>query len=573
MHKNISILIILIIYLSYLPLCISQETNSTENNTEIEEDYPEEVDPETDPENPFNKLDFQNMKSFDDSNYTEISKHELIFLFFYAKADGFCQYFIQEFLKTANYCAEKKMKVVFGKINFNSSPNTAKEYEVRDFPYICLIYKGKKHFYEGYRSQDALLTFMERKVNDDILKIQKLSEINKIANITYLVFLSTVKDNKSMIYKSFYDYAKNNSRFYFVSCLSAECLKKYGEDIILFKDGGLIEHSYLKEYGKFDTAKINSVYHFASIFAVEPGEFLSHRSIDMIFEYEKKSIFYIRKSSVPEQKEKDKLFVELGKELQKKDINIFTCGSGEEGDTNIANALSLEDEELPAVVYYVLNTGDKAANIHVFKKINLDMKSLTGDFVKKFISDADKGKIKRDLFSEPMSHSKFEKYVKKIIGKTFDRDVVNCKKNFFLLVVDSDMTKMEKYFMRIMRNLTARYYKDPEKNIDLGFLNADNNEARGINIKEGKYPKAFLYTNALEKKQVIEFIPKNISYFTIDEIEQFLLKNLGWKDLSSKYQISWDELDEEAEKFNKEKAQKSETSEDNKKNENPQTDL
>jgi hypothetical protein len=217
-----------------------------------------------------------------------------------------------------------------------------------------------------------------------------------------------------MVYKSFYNYAKNNSRFYFISCLSNECHKKYGEDIILIKNGGLMEHSYLKEYESFDKAKINSVYHFASCFAVEPGEFLSHRSIDMIFEFEKKTIFYIRNSSEPEQKDKDKVFAELGKELRKKDIYVFTVGSGEEGDSNIADALSLESQELPAVVYYILNTGDKAANIHVFKKINLDLKSLSVDFVKNFISDVDKGKIKRDLFSEPMSQSKLLNMLEKL---------------------------------------------------------------------------------------------------------------------------------------------------------------
>ena len=189
MDKKISILILLIIYLSYLPLCFSQEANSTENITE-EEIY-EEYDPEKDPENPFNKLDFKNVKEFNDSNYKEISNYDLIFLFFYAKTDSFSQFFIQQYLEAANYCAEKKMKVTFGKVDFNLSPNAVNEYEVNNAPYVYLIYKGKKYFYEGfYRTKDALLAFMEKKLNDDIIKIQNLSEINKIANFTYLVFLS-----------------------------------------------------------------------------------------------------------------------------------------------------------------------------------------------------------------------------------------------------------------------------------------------------------------------------------------------------------------------------------------------
>ena len=233
MDKKISILILLIINLSYLPFCILQETNSTENITE--EDNYEEYDPETDPENPFNKFDFKNVKTFDDSNYKEISNYDLIFLFFYSKTEGFSQYFVQPYLEAANYCAEKKMKVTFGKIDSNLSPNAVNEYEARNIPNVFLIYKGKKYLFEGYRTKDALLTFMERKLSDDIIKIQKLSEINKISNLTYLVLLSTVKDNTTMVYKSFYNYAKNNSRFYFLSCLSSECQKNMGKILYYLK--------------------------------------------------------------------------------------------------------------------------------------------------------------------------------------------------------------------------------------------------------------------------------------------------------------------------------------------------
>lgn len=547
MSKSRSFLILLIIAFSIFNLTFQEPPNET--------DYPEDDDPE----NPFNKLDFKNVRTFEDVNYNEIADYDLIYLFFYSKTCEFSQFFIQEYVKAADYCAEKKMKVKFGKIDVESNPTVSGDYGVSSFPIVYLVNKGRKYLFEGIRTKESLLIFLERKLNDDILKIEKLSEINRYLNNSYLVFLSTLKDNTTTIFKSFHNYAKNISRFYFISCLSKECNTKYGEDIILFKDKGKIEYSYLKNYGKFDEAKINSVQHFASIFAVEPGEFLTPRSIDMLYIYEKKSLFYIRNSSIPQQKDFDKIFFELGKELRKKEIYVFTSDRGEELKTNIGDAFSLEPAELPAIAYYILNTGDKDSSIYLYKKINLDLKKFTKEDVKNYISDIEKGKIKRDLYSEPMSESKVVRYVQKIIGKTFDRDVVNSKKNFFLLVVDEDMTSEEKFFMRIMRNLTFRFENDPEKNISLGFLKAEYNEVRGINIKDGDYPKAFLFTNALEKKEVIEFVPRNMSQLSLEEVEQFLLKNLKWKDLSNKYQVNLEE-DEE-------------TPEPEKKEESSQTDL
>ena len=361
MSKKLTFLFLIFLSFSFLPLSFLQETNtnSTTNETvDTNEDF-EEYNPDKDPENIFNKLDFKNVREFEDYNYNEIADYDLVYLFFYSKSCQFSQYFIQEFVKAADYCAEKKMKVKFGKIDVRKNPTVSKEYGVDSFPIVYLVHKQKRYLFEGNRIKQSLLNFMERKLHNDIVEIKKLSEINRFVNDSYLVFLSTIKDNTTMIYKSFYNYAKNNSRFFFIKCLSEECLKKYQEDIILIKKEGTIEYSYVKNYEKLDKANLNSLPNFASFFSSEPGEFLSYSSIDLLYEFERKSIFYIRDSANQEHKNLDKLFVELGKELRKKNMNVFTSDIGEELGTNIGSAFSLENEELPAIVYYNINSGDK----------------------------------------------------------------------------------------------------------------------------------------------------------------------------------------------------------------------
>ena len=523
MKKNISLSILLLLILA----SFFHSYKSEENNTEFagEEDnvtYAGYNESEIEEEDPFKDYNFTNVLSYDDTNYTLLEKNEINFILFYSQYCYHCHKFLPTFIEAANYCKEQKLKVVFSRIDANLNEKASETYQIRSYPTVYLVLKGKKHKYEGYRTKDALINFMNKKLNDEIFKINKLEEINEYQKITPILLLSTIKDKSSQIFKYFYDYAKNSYEYNFLSCLSEECLKKYGEDIILYKNFDEKEVSYVKSYGKLSDAKNSSIPYFISIFAMECGSMLTVDSLDALIRYNKTGFFYVRNSSDEENVKYDKLFKELGKELRKDNTYAFVCDTGEIYQSNIQDAFSIHEGDLPAVFYYQQNTPDPAAKNKLYSLRHLDMKKVSIESLMKFVIDIKKGKLKRDLYSMPVSECKMINGMRRVVGKTFDQYVTDEKRNVFLGVVESDDYRDEdRIFLEILGNLTQKY-----KDLSFTYININTNEPRDLVIKEGEVPVGFLYTNAMKKKEIIRFEPKNFSEVYEEEVVSFLDKNL-----------------------------------------------
>ena len=523
MQKNISLSILLLLILA----SFFHSYKSEENNTEFagEEDnvtYTSYNESEIEEEDPFKDYNFTNVLSYDDTNYTLLEKNEINFILFYSQYCYHCHKFLPTFIEAANYCKEQKLKVVFSRIDANLNEKASEAYQIRSYPTVYLVLKGKKHKYEGYRTKDALINFMNKKLNDEIFKINKLEEINEYQKITPILLLSTIKDKSSQIFKYFYDYAKNSYEYNFLSCLSEECLKKYGEDIILYKNFDEKEVSYVKSYGKLSDAKNSSIPYFISIFAIECGSMLTVDSLDALIRYNKTGFFYVRNSSDEENVKYDKLFKELGKELRKDNTYAFVCDTGEIYQSNIQDAFSIHEGDLPAVFYYQQNTPDPAAKNKLYSLRHLDMKKVSIESLMKFVIDIKKGKLKRDLYSMPVSECKMINGMRRVVGKTFDQYVTDEKRNVFLGVVESDDYRDEdRIFLEILGNLTQKY-----KDLSFTYININTNEPRDLVIKEGEVPVGFLYTNAMKKKEIIRFEPKNFSEVYEEEVVSFLDKNL-----------------------------------------------
>ena len=524
MQKNISLLflLLLLIFTSFF-----HSYKSEENNTEFagEEDnvtYGSYDESDVEEEDPFKNYNFTNVLSYDDKNYTLLEKNEINFILFYSQYCFHCHKFLPTFIEAANYCKEQKLKVVFSRIDANINNNASESFQIQSYPTVYLVLKGKRHKYEGYRTKDALINFMNKKISDEIFKINKLEEIDEYQKKTPIVLLSTIKDKSSKIFKYFYDYAKNSYEYNFLSCLSEECLKKYGEDILLYKNFDEKVVSYAKSYGKLSDAKNTSIPYFISIFAMECGSMLTVESLEALIRYNKTGFFYVRNSSDTENVKYDKLFKELGIELRKDNTYTFVCDTGEIYQSSIQDAFSIYEGDLPAVFYYQQNTPDPAAKNKLYSLRHLDMKKVSIDSLKKFILDIKKGKLKRDLYSMPVSDCKMINGIRRLVGKTFDQYVTEEKKNVFLGIVESDDYRDEdRIFLEILGNLTQKY-----KDLSFTYLNINTNEPRDLVIKEGEVPVGFLYTNAMKKKDIIRFEPKNFSEVYKEEVVSFLDKNL-----------------------------------------------
>ena len=537
MSKSIFLFFALIITLSIIPSCISEpeKENNTqieggdENNTEVSNETDIESTPE---EDPFKDYNFTNVIHLGDLNYSsEIKKYEKLFLVFYAPWCGHCHEFIPKFVETADYCKVHDPSVKFAKIDGSKSENASMYFEINGFPSIYFIYKGEKHSFIGPRTKEGLLYFMKRKMAGDIFTITKLEELKNIQNVfnTSLILMSTVINKNAMINKSFKKFAQEAIYADFVSCISDECEKKYGEDIILFKDFDEKENRYFANYGRLEHAQNDSVRNFTSVYGVEVGEYATQHTINLAFEFEKQTIYYIRNSSNAEDVKYDPLFKQLGKELRTENIYSFVCSpDGNEIQSVIYKAFSITPDELPGIFYYDPYSDDPVNKIKLYSIRHVDMKKVNIPFLKDFIKNIKAGKIKRDLYSELPSDKKYVNGMKYVIGKTFDEDVIDAKNNVVLGMIEGYGSDVETQLLEILGNLTLKYQNDPEKNIKFNIMNINNNEPRDIDANAYDFPRTYLYTNAMEKKEKIRFTPKNESELHIEEFEQFLSDNLGW---------------------------------------------
>ena len=535
MSKYLNIFLISLIFVYFVPLCFSEEENVTFNETfngefqnETEENQMYEMP------DPFDNYSSANIITLDDSNYTEeIKKNDTLYLLIYASWCGHCEAFIPHYVEAAEYCKEKNLGIKFARIDGSKNMNASSDFGISGYPSIFLLHKGERHTFNGPRDKEGLLYFMKRKMSDDVIKINKLEELKDIKNIfnTSLILLTTVKNPNEMINKSFRDLAKKVLYIDFVSCLSKECHDKYGEDVILFKKYDEKENRYFANFGRLEDAKMDSILNFTGLYAVEAGAFVTGQDINMALEHKKKILFYIRNSSLPEHTKYDKLIKEIGKEYRTNDIYTFVSSTGDDQlHSNLMNAFSVLPGEIPGLFYYDAFTNDPKIKVKLFSKRNIDLKKLNKNYVDQFVKDVKSGKIRRDLFSEQVQEKIFVRGMKYVTGKSFDEDVTDEKKNVFLCMIEGYESDAENDFVNIFGNLTKKYQNDTEKNLKFVIMNINSNEPRDlITPDDYDFPRAYLYTNAMEKKETIRFMPKNISEVVYDEFEEFLSEKLNWK--------------------------------------------
>ena len=117
-----------------------------------------------------------------------------------------------------------------------------------------------------------------------------------------------------------------------------------------------------------------------------------------------------------------------------------------------------------------------------------------------------------------------------------------------------------------MKNLSRKYDEENDK-IVFAFIDAQINEPRDVVISGHIPPIVILYTNAMPEKKKVELKSENFTLITEEEVENFLMKNLGWTQKKEyKKEEKMEEKKEEKKEIKEEK--KEEIKEEKKINEN-----
>ena len=555
MSKDYSFFLFLLIILFIFPLSISsEESNATNENITLNDTN--QTFESMDDFNPFKNFDFGNVIWLDDSNATSMLKdnNSLLYVVFYSPWCGHCHKFMPEYVRTSKYAEEKNLTIKFAKIDASVSPNTSEEFHIEGIPAVFLINKGQKYLYEGVRTLEGLLKFMKRKINNDLFIIETLKELKEYIDSSPLILLSTLKNKSEILYRSFIDYSKVGINVDFVSCITDECIKEYNEDIILFKNFDEKINKYSEDMGKKEGAHINSIRDFIGIYGIENGANLTAKEINMMFDHSRKMIFYFRNSSIEEQTKVDKIIKELGKEYRNKKIyTVISDIEGEPLQENVANTFIVVKQDLPTLLFYDLKTNytnDDMASIYTIRPATFEQ--LKKENIKEYIDNILNGKIKKDLYSEPPLDNYNINGLKYIIGRTFDKEVIEEKNNVILTLIDgSYLTPETEKVLDIMRNLTKKYTTE-EKKIVFAYTDAAKNQPRDVELKGEMPPLVLLYTNAMSEKKVIKLNHQNFTLITEGDVEGFLTENLNWEKNEEKKEEIKEEIKESKKEENKE---------------------
>ena len=565
MSKNISLIILFVLLFAFISS--EQQANNSLNTTKNKtKDFSFTLDID-----PFDAIDFGNLIWLSDANATsEIEKHEIIFVFFYYPWCDPCLNLLPIYIQAAFMADEKKLGYKFAKINGMNNTKTSELFELREFPSIYLVYKGQRIFYEGKRTSEAILKFVDRKKNDDIITFDSLEPIKEYINSSIRALLCTVKDEKNELRKSFKKLSKEINNIDFIVCTSEECIKEYEENIVLFKEFDEKINIYTKEMGPIKNATSNSLKEFLGTYSIQSGCYLTVNEFNMMMEYSRNMITYYRNETDENQTKYDNVMKEVGIELRKNKIYAVTSDiQGDPVQEEIASAYMVLPMDLPAILVYDQNIHaiqGGLANLYIIR--NIKEEQLTKEYILKYVNDIIAGKIKKTLFSEPPLENYYEDGLEIIIGRNFDSDVIENKNNVLLALTNAGVpSKATDNVIGIMKRLAKKYNAKDDK-IVFAYSNAQKNEPRDVVISGKKPPIVLLYTNALEEKKKIEFKPDNFTTTTEEELENFLMKNLGWKEKKEykEPEIKKEEIIKEEKKDEKKEENKEGKKDEDKKN-------
>lgn len=507
-----------------------KDSNNTTNKTKSLYDY---EDDEEEEERKKGKNE-THILILNDSNYsTEIKKYDSLFLIFYESPCQNCKMYMPYYIRLSHYSYDLNMGIKFAKVDGKTNEKIVKEYNIESFPTVILFYQNKIYLYKTEITSAGLLKFYKKIKDGPIRELKNLKSLEIVLKAHMMILLSTIKDQSLIIYKSLIKYASEDGKIEFVSCISDDCIKKYGQDdIIFFHEGEDKINYYSKDYEAIDKATINSVKNFMGIFNVEYGTLLNQQyKLDKLFENEnKKAIFYFRKSDNKKYTSKDVLFKELGKELRLKNIYTYILDiTGDDIYDLMTNFFVVSENELPTIIYYDLI--DKKQESYTYRLMNVKEKQLNKKYILNFIDEINNGKIKRDLYTNFPPQFKEKDGIRNVVGRSYDKDVIEEKKNVCILFIDAkEESEIGKKYIDIMVNISEKYSDDEKMNIVFEMIDGRTNEPRDIIIESlEEFPLIYLYTNDMKEKKIIKFKPKNENSITELEVENFLIKNLEYK--------------------------------------------
>jgi len=403
-----------------------------------------------------------------EKNFQEaLDANEFILVEFYAPWCGHCKALAPEYAKAAGILAEKGSSIALAKLDATEEPKIAEQFEVRGYPTLKFFRNGKDTEYNGGRTADTIVSWLEKKTGPPAKTLATVDEAKAFIadnDIAIIGFFDSVDSDGA---KAFLAAAGNMDDFPFGIATEAAVLAEYkAAGVVIFKN--------------FDEGRndLEGEVTEESVAAFVAGNSLplvvdfSQDTAQKIFSGDIKSHLLLFMSAAAEDHAAK---VEIARGIAKdyKGQMLFvTINTDEEDHKRIMEFFGMEESELPSMRIIKLEE-----DMSKFKPTSTELSdSNIRAFVKSYLG----GELKPHLMSEEIPEDWDKEPVKVLVAKNFEEVAKDTTKDV-LVEFYAPWCGHCKQLAPVWDKLGEKY-KDHES-IIIGKMDSTANELEDIKVQ------------------------------------------------------------------------------------------
>jgi len=403
-----------------------------------------------------------------DKNFQEaLDANEFILVEFYAPWCGHCKALAPEYAKAAGILAEKGSPIALAKLDATEEPKIAEQFEVRGYPTLKFFRNGKDTEYNGGRTADTIVSWLEKKTGPAAKTLATVDEAKAFVadnDIAIIGFFDSVESDGA---KAFMAAAGNMDDFPFAITSEAAVLAEYkAAGVVIFKN---FDEGRNDMEGEVTEESVTAFVAGNSLPLVVD---FSQDTAQKIFSGDIKSHLLLFMSGAAEDHAAK---VEIARGIAKdyKGQMLFvTINTDEEDHKRIMEFFGMEESELPSMRIIKLEE-----DMSKFKPASTELSdSNIRAFVKSYLA----GELKPHLMSEEIPEDWDKEPVKVLVAKNFEEVAKDTAKDV-LVEFYAPWCGHCKQLTPVWEKLGEKY-KDHES-IIIGKMDATANELEDIKVQ------------------------------------------------------------------------------------------
>jgi len=349
-----------------------------------------------------------------EANFQEaIDAHEFLLVEFYAPWCGHCKALAPEYAKAAGLLTEKDSSIKLGKVDATEESKLGEKYEVRGYPTLKFFRNGKDTEYNGGRTAETIVTWLEKKTGPPAKTLATVDEAKDFVANNDIAVIGFFADVESADAKAFLEAASNLDDYPFAISSDAAVLAEYkATGVVLFKNfdegrndlEGEVSEETVTKFVTENSLPLVVEFNQDTAQKISSGEIKSHLLMFISAAAEDYAAQVEMTRAIAKDHKGEMLFV--------------TIDTDEEDHKRIMEFFGMEESELPSM--RIIRLEEDMA------KYKPDSTELSDSNIRAFVKAYLGGELKAHLMSQEIPEDWDKEPVKVLVGKNFDavaRDV------------------------------------------------------------------------------------------------------------------------------------------------------